>query len=109
MHALRNVLEAAEIKNEERMWKKNQTHGELDDAKIVDGVTGEKNIYKRRIVEDIEENSEGDKKIKLQFVLDVSGSMYRFNNEDGRLNRLLETTAMIMESFQGEAESLLYM
>eukprot|EP01138_Halocafeteria_seosinensis_P008927 gb/GECG01009124.1/.p1 GENE.gb/GECG01009124.1/~~gb/GECG01009124.1/.p1 ORF type:complete len:1545 (+),score=216.25 gb/GECG01009124.1/:1-4635(+) len=101
IHALRNVLEAAEMKNEERVWKKNQLQGDLDDSKIVDGVTGEKNIYKRRVVEDVEEDLHSNNKVKLHFVLDVSGSMYRFNNQDGRLNRLLETSVMIMESFRG--------
>lgn len=33
--------------------------------------------------------------------MDVSGSMYRFNNQDRRLDRLLETVCMIMESFHG--------
>jgi hypothetical protein len=27
---------------------KNQTYGDLDDAKLIDGLTGEKTVYKRR-------------------------------------------------------------
>ncbi len=34
---------------------------------------------------------------RLLFVLDVSGSMYRFNGADHRLERLMETALLIME------------
>ena len=34
---------------------------------------------------------------RLTFVMDVSGSMYRFNGHDGRLNKMLETTCLVME------------
>lgn len=37
-----------QAKGKERQWLKNQAMGELDDAKIIDGLTGEKSIYKRR-------------------------------------------------------------
>lgn len=37
-----------QAKGKERQWLKNQATGELDDAKIIDGLTGEKTIYKRR-------------------------------------------------------------
>ena len=37
-------------------------------------------------------------KTKVQFVVDVSGSMIRFNGLDRRLERMLETTLMIMQS-----------
>lgn len=33
--------------------------------------------------------------------MDVSGSMYRFNGQDQRLDRLLQTTLMLMESLEG--------
>ena len=32
-------------------------------------------------------------------VVDVSGSMYRFNGHDGRLDRMLESVLMVMEAF----------
>lgn len=32
---------------------------------------------------------------RLLFAVDVSGSMYRFNGQDGRLERLLESTMMV--------------
>ena len=45
---LKQVLLEAEAKEHERTWLKNQTHGELDEARLVDGATGERNVYKRR-------------------------------------------------------------
>eukprot|EP00061_Rhincodon_typus_P012691 g38584.t1 len=35
-------------KGKERQWLRHQSIGELDDTKIIDGLTGEKAIYKRR-------------------------------------------------------------
>lgn len=43
-----NMLVCFQAKGKERQWLKNQATGELDDAKIIDGLTGEKTIYKRR-------------------------------------------------------------
>lgn len=37
-----------QAKSKERQWLKNQTYGDLDDAKLIDGLTGEKTVYKRR-------------------------------------------------------------
>lgn len=37
-----------QAKGKERQWLRHQATGELDDAKIIDGLTGEKAIYKRR-------------------------------------------------------------
>ncbi len=37
-----------QAKGKERQWLRNQALGELDDAKIIDGLTGERAIYKRR-------------------------------------------------------------
>ena len=33
-------------------------------------------------------------------VVDVSGSMYRFNSYDGRLDRTIEAALMVMEACQ---------
>lgn len=38
---------------------------------------------------------------RLKLVADVSGSMYRFNGYDGRLDRQLEACVMVMEAFSG--------
>ena len=91
----------------ERVWLRNQHHGELDDGKIVDGLAGDRLVFKRRGVLDnggLRSVSAGDAqgheeaKRMVQFVVDVSGSMMRFNGYDGRLERMLETTLMIMEA-----------
>lgn len=35
---------------------------------------------------------------RLQFVMDVSGSMYRFNSRDQRLERMLEAALLVRKS-----------
>ena len=35
----------------------------------------------------------------IRLVVDVSGSMYRFNSHDGRLERSLEAVLVVMEAF----------
>lgn len=37
-----------QAKGKERQWLRHQATGELDDTKIIDGLAGEKAIYKRR-------------------------------------------------------------
>lgn len=98
---LRVVLQSAETRAKERQWLKHQTTGELDDAKLIDGVTGERLIYKRRGEAVPLAGAPPPEPRRLHFVLDVSGSMYRFNSQDGRLNRVLETAVLVMEGFRG--------
>lgn len=38
-------------KEEERVWVKRQTDGELDDSRLTEGLTGESAVYKRRGME----------------------------------------------------------
>jgi von Willebrand factor A domain-containing protein 8 len=38
-------------KEEERVWVKRQTDGELDDSRLTEGLTGETTVYKRRGME----------------------------------------------------------
>ena len=98
---LRQVLANAEAKTLERTWLKQQSHGELDDSKLVDGVTGEKFVFKRRGVPPAEPGTAMKSPKRIRFVMDCSGSMYRFNGQDGRLDRSLEVAALIMEAFNG--------
>lgn len=98
---LRVILAAVEAKKSERKWLRNQTTGELDDRKLIDGVVGEKSIYRRRGEEDRMPGMHQEKPKSLCFLLDVSGSMYRFNGQDQRLDRLLQTTLMLMEGLEG--------
>ena len=41
---------------------------------------------------------------RLRLVVDVSGSMYRFNGVDGRLERSMEAVCMVMEAFENYEE-----
>ena len=43
---------------------------------------------------------------KLRLLVDVSGSMYRFNGHDGRLEREMETIIMAMEAFDGYEDKI---
>ncbi|KAI9009541.1 AAA domain-containing protein [Gaertneriomyces semiglobifer] len=105
---LKVVLEGVQAKEKERTWLQNQTDGDLDDAKIIDGLTGETSIYKRRGEETPEHGAAQNKPKRLKFVFDVSASMYSYNEHDGRLNRSLETALMIMESLQSLGDKYVY-
>ncbi|XP_030605343.1 von Willebrand factor A domain-containing protein 8-like [Archocentrus centrarchus] len=48
VQSLRIILDSLQAKGKERQWLKNQALGELDDTEIIDGLTGEKAVYKRR-------------------------------------------------------------
>ena len=104
---LRTVLESVEAKEKERVWIRHQSEGELDESRLVEGVTGEKAIYKKRGVED---NNFGNQDLpkRLKFVFDVSGSMYRFNQYDKRLTKSLETALMVMEALKGLEYKFVY-
>ncbi|KAF4047109.1 ATPase family associated domain-containing protein 5 [Phytophthora infestans] len=110
---LRAVLANLEAVAQERNWLRHQSSGELDDGKLVDGVAGERLVFKRRGVRDSPfqapagHQQEQEPK-RMVFVMDVSGSMYRFNGQDSRLERMLETSLMIMESFAGFERELDY-
>ena len=99
--SLRGILNAVESRKAERDWIKRQSYGELDDSKLVDGVAGERHIYKRRGMVEPSFGRAMKQPKRLRFVMDCSGSMYRFNSYDGRLNRCLQAAALVMESFDG--------
>lgn len=106
---LRNILDSLEAKKKERQWLKNQTQGDLDDSKLVEAITGEKNVYKRRGEDPNADNSfQHEKPKRLKLVVDVSGSMYRFNGVDNRLEREMESVLMVMESFGGYENKIVY-
>ena len=48
VNSLRVMLDGMEAKERERIWIKNQIQGELDDNRLIDGALGERNVYKRR-------------------------------------------------------------
>ena len=99
---LRATLETVEFKITERNWVKRQTDGELDDSRLVEGIAGEKNVYKRRgLIAPTYSSGPPRRQKRLRFVVDCSGSMYRFNSYDNRLNRCLQAAALVMESLDG--------
>jgi MoxR-like ATPase len=95
---LKSILDSVDLRSSERSWLKKQSYGEMDDTRLIDGIAGDKYIYKRR---GNTEEAPDHKKKHVRFVLDVSGSMYRFNSYDQRLVRCLEAALLIMESFKG--------
>ncbi|KAF4526552.1 hypothetical protein B566_EDAN009123 [Ephemera danica] len=72
------------------------------------GLTGEKTIYRRRAERDPELGAPQQKPKRLKLVVDVSGSMYRFNSYDGRLDRVMEAAILMMEAFEGHEKKFQY-
>jgi len=62
----------------ERTWRKLETTGEIDENRLVDGITGARNVYKRRGEEDPHPGAFQEKPKRMRFVIDISGSMYRY-------------------------------
>nr|XP_055071414.1 von Willebrand factor A domain-containing protein 8 [Misgurnus anguillicaudatus] len=108
VHSLRIILDSLQAKGKERQWLRNQALGELDDAKIIDGLTGEKAVYKRRGELDPELGAPQQKPKRLRLLADVSGSMYRFNGVDGRLERSMEAVCMVMEALESYEHKFKY-
>nr|XP_056718077.1 von Willebrand factor A domain-containing protein 8 [Euleptes europaea] len=108
VHLLRVILDSLQAKGKERQWLRHQAIGELDDTKIIDSLTGEKAIYKRRGDLDPQLGSPLQKPKRLRLVVDVSGSMYRFNGVDGRLERSMEAACMVMEAFENYEHKFKY-
>uniref|UniRef100_T1INA4 von Willebrand factor A domain-containing protein 8 n=1 Tax=Strigamia maritima TaxID=126957 RepID=T1INA4_STRMM len=100
VQSLRVLLDSLQAKSKERRWLKHQTSGELDDMKLIEGLTGEKSIYKRRGDQDPEMGAPQEKPKRLRLLVDVSGSMYRFNGYDGRLHRMMEAALLVMQAFE---------
>lgn len=71
-------------------------------------MTGEKTIYRRRAEKEPEVGAPQLKPKRLKLVVDVSGSMYRFNSYDGRLDREMEACVMVMEAFSGYEGKIQY-
>ena len=83
--------------------------GDLDDSKLVEAVTGEKNVFKKRGEDEHAANElQMEKPKRLKLVVDVSGSMYRFNGVDNRLEREMEAVLMVMEAFKDFENKIRY-
>jgi len=48
VNELKVILAGLEAKGDDREWLRNQSIGDLDDHKLVESLTGEQNVYKRR-------------------------------------------------------------
>ena len=105
--SLKRILEALEAKENERVWTRHQTVGELDDNKLINGLAGERAIYRRRKKQENELNLEFTAPKRLHLLFDLSMSMSRFW-ADGRLQRSLETAVMVMESFDAFEHKIKY-
>ncbi|XP_044761445.1 von Willebrand factor A domain-containing protein 8 [Coccinella septempunctata] len=108
VQSLRVILGNLQAKNKERMWTRHQTSGELDDVKLIDGILGEKTIFRRRVEEEPELGTPQIRPKLFRVLADVSGSMYRFNGYDGRLDRELEAVVLVMEAFEGFEDKIKY-
>lgn len=75
--------------------------GDIDDQKLVDGITGDGRIYRLRGKPDKKAGMMQLKPKRLIFAVDCSASMARMTAWDGRLDRLASCVCMIMESLQG--------
>jgi len=94
------VLQSLEAKQREREWLRRREDGELDDRRLVEGITGERDVYKRRgVPDDAHRRQQRPKRIRFLFDCSMSMSRYAY---DGRLRRSLETAVMIMEAFRGD-------
>ncbi|XP_013145286.1 PREDICTED: von Willebrand factor A domain-containing protein 8 [Papilio polytes] len=106
--ALRGVLAELQAKKKERQWSRHQTSGELDDGKIIEGLTGERAIFRRRMQQEPPPGAPPHTPKRLRLVLDVSGSMYRFNSYDGRLERSMEAVVLVTEALRGHEARIRY-
>ncbi|KAH8060145.1 ATPase [Aureococcus anophagefferens] len=81
------------------------SQGELDEARLVDGVAGAPDVYRRRGLEaDAGALFRPKTPKRIKFVLDISGSMYTFDRIDDRLRRLQEAAVFILEAFARAAQ-----
>jgi MoxR-like ATPase len=97
---LRVVLESLEAKKNERQWLSNKDMGDLDDRKLIDGLTGDRNIYRLRGEVPPEPGAFQSLPKRIHFLFDLSMSMSRYSM-DGRLVRSLQSAVMVMEAFKG--------
>lgn len=108
VQALRTIINGLQAKAKDRQWLKNQTSGELDDTKLIEGIAGERSIYKKRGEQEPEPGAPQEKPKRLRLLVDVSGSMYRFNGHDQRLERMMESALMVMEALEGFTDKFKY-
>eukprot|EP01059_Diplonema_ambulator_P003961 TRINITY_DN1366_c0_g3_i1.p1 TRINITY_DN1366_c0_g3~~TRINITY_DN1366_c0_g3_i1.p1 ORF type:complete len:1824 (+),score=656.81 TRINITY_DN1366_c0_g3_i1:37-5472(+) len=105
---LQTMLKGLRSTEGERVWLKNQTDGVWDENKLVEGMTGEKGVFKKRGESQDQPSLLQGKKKRIVFCMDCSASMFRFNSMDHRLDRIVETAIMITEAFKGVEDKIEY-
>ncbi|CAF0785254.1 unnamed protein product [Adineta ricciae] len=105
---LRSIIESLEAKSHDRQWVRHRTTGDWDERKLIEGIIGEKSIYKYRADVPPEPGSPQTKAKRLRLVVDLSASMYRFNGVDNRLERQCECVLMFLESLAGFEHKFVY-
>ena len=98
---VRTIFQRAQSRQRERVWLPNQTDGDLDERRLVDALTGETSVFRRRADDPLEHGLTQTHPKRLRFVFDLSGSMYRFDGVDGRLTREVESAVLLMEALAG--------
>jgi len=98
---LRHILQDLRAKEREKKWLKGRVQGELDENKLVEGLAGERAIYKKRGKNEEKSSLKQKKKKLLYFTVDCSASMFRFNGFDSRLERMCDVAVLIMEALAG--------
>ena len=71
------------------IFRLGQLQGDLDDNKLVDRVTGERRVFRKRGTPDKRHGLHQSKPKRFVFAVDVSASMARMNAWDGRLDRMV--------------------
>jgi len=69
---MRVVLREHETRSQERVWLRGRPQGELDEARLVDGLTGASAIYKSRGPKPLGASG-AKRKVAMRFVMDLSG------------------------------------
>eukprot|EP00045_Choanoeca_perplexa_P012171 m.131630 g.131630 ORF g.131630 m.131630 type:complete len:1706 (-) comp15913_c0_seq3:46-5163(-) len=102
---LRQCINSLNSQGSERTWLRHQSAGELDDLKLVDGLSGDSAVFRKRA--DVPSMwGDTEPSLHLTVLLDVSASMFRFDGIDSRLQRVLECACLVMEGLSGnEAEN----
>ncbi|CAF4203208.1 unnamed protein product [Rotaria socialis] len=88
--------------------ERHRTTGDWDERKLIEGIIGEKSIYKYRADVPPEPGSPQTKAKRLRLVVNLSASMYRFNGVDNRLERQCECVLMFLESLAGFEHKFTY-
>ena len=57
---LQSILRQAKDKKMERIWLRNRSDGELDDTRLVEGVAGERLVFKKRGMTEAKSKSDDD-------------------------------------------------